>query len=98
MGLLTCIFDSNRAELWGGAIYQRRYPCTLTIDGCEFRNGLANDGGALNLEQGKTEIRDSVFTNNYAEVGLHHPTPPPRHVLPHLLSLSSYSTIAVLTR
>jgi hypothetical protein len=69
----NCLFFSNRAQSYGGAIYLRG--SKMKIENCEFRNNTTNggNGGAiytLNDNANSTLIvKDSKFLGNVSRIG-----------------------------
>jgi predicted outer membrane repeat protein len=74
VSIIDSTFTDNTAT-WGGAISLDDYPSTLnpidlTIDGCEFTNNSAvQGGGAILSEETLTSIHASVFEGNTAGFG-----------------------------
>jgi len=70
-----CLFDSNRAEVRGGAIYfanpdvaaSGRYH--LTVTGSRFTGNSSSNGAAICLSLASADLVNSTFSENSAEIG-----------------------------
>ena len=63
---ISCQFEENKAEFYGGAIYLESSNTHLKLSDCLFyANKVGVDGGAVYCP-GETEISDSTFTGNRA--------------------------------
>jgi parallel beta-helix repeat protein len=66
-----CLFHDNSA-FFGGAVYNRLYGIqTATIQSCTFNTNYAEDGSAIFVLDGQSQIHNNEFTNNPApETGM----------------------------
>lgn len=63
VSLGACIFERNRATLWGGAIYSDN--CELLLTNCHFIDNAGLTGGVFSMHHSpNTEFRDCVFSGN----------------------------------
>lgn len=62
--LQDCIFNANRADPDGGAVYAEGH--SLTINGCVFQANEARYGGAINANTETVSISNSTITGNKA--------------------------------
>lgn len=64
--IINCIFENNRADTVGGAIYSQQ---KLTVTNSYFINNTAeNYGGAIYDEGNYFDITDNSFTDNVAKI------------------------------
>ena len=71
--LRNCIFGGNSVESFGGSIYSTESiygnkfeSSSLTVVGCQFRGGAANDGGAIYASNEFVSLTDVIFDQNTA--------------------------------
>jgi hypothetical protein len=65
--IVGCLFDSNRARLFGGGLQNvngKAGARSLRLSGCTFRNNTANEGGGAYSENDPVHITGSVISLN----------------------------------
>lgn len=63
----NCLFDSNTAQLAGGAIYSGH--SSYTINHCLFENNIAGTTGGAIYDENELIVKNSVFKSNKASWG-----------------------------
>ena len=65
LNAINTIFSGSSGS--NSVIYSQSGPSTVTLDNCTFSQNSAKLGGAVYLNEGNLNIKNSLFTDNYAE-------------------------------
>ena len=61
--IYNCIFDSNKANFYGGAIFNYWYYSLMTVENCMFLNNTAKYGGACYNQYSVLTLKNNTIKN-----------------------------------
>ncbi len=66
---VNCIFTNSSSTKYGGVIFPEEGKVVeITLDGCTFSGNDAVCGGAIYMNEGVLNIKNSLFINNHAQL------------------------------